>query len=1030
MWDDMVAFIDMLRLGNDRTAHAIFDELDRRYPHADKKTAAQEFIAIAAEYRGRGEIKDGIVYRILRAIRRFFLAWLRKLGFKGTFTMNDVADILSRAARATVPGASYSVMDNNTYFDLKEDEKTREAKRKAGMGHDQRGMSDRVNDLWEAAFNVERHIEGIFDRFYGIKRAQDLVYGAGGLDPRADAYLAARMSLASPNILQAALMYGPLQWGEGLNAAVPVQVQGERGLLEVLYDPYFMEAGISNEDWLGWMIGTRARRLAGEGRERNLTEEDIEALVALGKGHEKDFERVRDEYLRHMGHYLDFAEAAGVINPETRPLWDKWNDYIPFFRALGGDVLGPKTRRALSHQAGLRRLRGGMAVLNHPIDNILSNVFYLIDSAMKNRAIDLAITNLEGAATSTETEPGVTVEEDLGIVTKVPPFKFRQRPVPLQQVEQLLEDSGMSRAEIEAMPEDALTGFKNLWTMDAPQGDDIVRVLRAGKGEYYKVTDPPLLRALVGVKPEYYTSALMTVARTAKRIKTASITATPSFQARNFIRDSTQAWIVSESGFRAGVDSFIGLATMFDQDSQAHIDWMFAGGSFRAGHYNVGGDPKETLYAIRRAMVEKGLTEEEADGAINRMAVGAERAWTVWRALSDNIENANRMGEYLASARRGDPRILSAYKSRDLMDFALRGNYEAIQIMADSYEFFNARLQGMYRLGRAGVIPGTGLRKQGVSKALGLALFSILLFLLNKDDERYEETEDWDKDMFWSFLLPFGRVTIPKPFEVGALYATIPERAAAAILREDKPTKLFERMLWNLTQALGIQPMPTILMPLFELMINRSMFTDRDIHTLSDQNLPPELRYSTNTSETAKLISKAFSPLPDTAQASPKQIEHLVRGYFGVIGLWVMMTLDVGTRAATGAPVRPRAEFDRLPLIRSFVKQGPAFWTKYGTRFYEMYKEADKIHRAVNKLDREGRHAAAEALEEKHADKLDELRYLRRDRRELGDIREDMDAIALSKQMTPAEKRREINELLMERNALVKQAVEAAEPYF
>ena len=1029
-WEDMVEFLDMLRLSNDKDAHAIFDEVDRRYGHADKDTQAREFMAIAAERRQAGELREGIVMRIFRAIRRFVIDFLRKLGIKGMFTMHDVADILSRAARVNVKDPEYSVYDRQPYFSLEEEtETTREAKRKAGLTQDRRSMEARTMALWDSAFNVERHIEGVFDRFYGLKRAQDLVYGAEGLDPRADAYLAARMSLGSSTIFQAVLMYGPLKWGEGQTAGVPVQVEGERGLLEVLHDPYFAEAGIPNENWLGWMVGLRAKRLLAEERERNFTEEDIEALIALGKGHEKDFQRITDEYMRHMKFYLDFAEAGGMINPETRPLWEKYGDYIPFFRAMGDDVLGPKTRKSLSHQRSVRRLQGGMSILNHPLDNILSNVFHLVDAAMKNRAIDLAITNFEAATKSVEVEPGVTVEEDVELVQRVRGYRMAKRPVPLNQVKELLEESGMTQEEIEALPADAMTGFARLWTMEPQQADDVVRVMRKGVPEYYRITDPPLLRALMGVKPEFYTNALMTAARTVKRIKTATITASPSFQARNFIRDSLQAWVVSDSEFRVFVDSFIGLKAIFEKDNPDVIDWMYAGGSFRGGHYNVGGDPRENLHAIRQALVDKGLTEEEIEGALSRVVIGAERSWAVWRAFSDNIENANRLGEYLASARRGDPRIIGAFKSRDLMDFALRGNYAVIHIMADTYEFFNARLQGMYKLGRSGVIPGTGLKRKNVNKALGIALFSIILFLLNKDDERYEETEDWDKDMFWSFLLPFGRVTIPKPFEIGALYATIPERAAAALLGEDKPSKLFERMLWNLTQALGIQPLPTILMPLFELMINRSMFTDRDIHNLADEGLPTELRYSNNTSETAKLISKAFSPLPDSAQPSPKQIEHLVRGYFGVIGLWVMMTLDVGARAATGAPTRPSTDFDRLPLVRSFVKQGPAFWTKYGTRFYEMYREADKLHRAVNKLDREGKDAAVDRMIDKHADQLDELRNLRLAKTELSDIREEMEWIAQS-DMTPRVKRYEINELLVLRNKIVKEAVVAAEPYF
>ena len=43
----------------------------------------------------------------------------------------------------------------------------------------------------------------------------------------------------------------------------------------------------------------------------------------------------------------------------------------------------------------------------------------------------------------------------------------------------------------------------------------------------------------------------------------------------------------------------------------------------------------------------------------------------------------------------------AAFEAKDLMDFSLRGSHPIYQVAADVLPFFNARVQGLYRLGRA-----------------------------------------------------------------------------------------------------------------------------------------------------------------------------------------------------------------------------------------------------------------------------------------------------------------------------------------
>lgn len=110
------------------------------------------------------------------------------------------------------------------------------------------------------------------------------------------------------------------------------------------------------------------------------------------------------------------------------------------------------------------------------------------------------------------------------------------------------------------------------------------------------------------------------------------------------------------------------------------------------------------------------------------------------------------------------------------MDYSMRGNWAVMQIMGDVLPFFNARLQGLYKLGRSGAVPGTGMRAEVVGRGSMIALASIALYMLNKDREEYEELEEWDKDTYWHFWLGISTSRCPSRSRLD--YCTAPCRSA------------------------------------------------------------------------------------------------------------------------------------------------------------------------------------------------------------------------------------------------------------
>src|SRR3546814_15382626 len=101
------------------------------------------------------------------------------------------------------------------------------------------------------------------------------------------------------------------------------------------------------------------------------------------------------------------------------------------------------------------------------------------------------------------------------------------------------------------------------------------------------------------------------------------------------------------------------------------------------------------------------------------------------------------------------------------MDFTAGGKYASVRLLTQVVPFLNARLQGMYKLGRA--VKEDPRRFSAVTGVVAMA--SVLFYLAGRDDEEYKGLPDWVRNTYWVVRMPGldKLVYIPKPFEVGAL---------------------------------------------------------------------------------------------------------------------------------------------------------------------------------------------------------------------------------------------------------------------
>ncbi len=795
----------------------------------------------------------------------------------------------------------------------------------------------------------------VLDALAPIKYAEE----AAGITDAADSgYVAARMATGAASTMQATMLYGLPEWKEGV-----IQRKAGTGEKDALLG-IFADLGADLHSWLGWMAGNRAEILLAQGRENLLDAQDIAALKAQGKGKEAKFLDAKARWNRLNAATLDLAQEAGLFTADARAEFEsEW--YIPFFRESDdGDVIAPFKPRGIANQnAGIKKLKGGEANTNDLLENIFTSTSKLIDASMKNMAAQKTVWNLA----------------DTGIIEVIPkPNK---------------------------MDYQALANSK-----------DRIMVKLEGEDYMIRVEDPDLYRAMTFFDRKPF-GAMVNVAAKAKRILTAGITASPEFMLRNFLRDSLSSWAISKDGFKPMIDSIKGVRKTWRMDGST-IDVMFSGASFLGGYVN-GNDPEAMADTVRTSLRRKGMTPEQIaryEKSIIRNAAHAKGvvadAWEKYSRVGEAVENGNREAVYDAAIKAGKSHAQAAFESKDLMDFSMLGASRTMQVMTQVLPFFNARVQGLGKLTRElRDNPRAIAKRAGMITAASLALLAH-----NWDDERYEGLPDWDKDANWHFWLGEHHWRIPKPFEIGVLFGTIPERMVRALGDKDTGAQFGKAVARAIGDTFALNPTPQLVKPMVEAAFNYDSFRGGPIDGPQDLNVQAEARYNEQTS----LLMRELGEL---AGFSPKQLEHLVIGYTGTMGSYVMAAADGLIRAARpGESASWRA--DEIPLVKAVYRgTGPAKSTQHMEEFYRMLNEVNQLKRTVDQYRSEGLTDKASELLEEQGGILKSRRSLSRTQQQVRVVRNKIELIQRDRTLAAEEKRRRIDEMLARRNDLVYQAV-------
>lgn len=862
-----------------------------------------------------------------------------------------------------------------------------------------------------AAFreNWKRKVEQqVFDHFASIK------------DVSKDGYVQARMTTSLGTQIESLIKYGAPVWNDGI-----MGVEG-KSLTDV-----FAPVASEMDSFMGWMVANRAARLKKEGRENLFTDAEIAAAQKLNEGVMPDgskraatYKQVFEDFARFKKAVLDFAQEGGIIDPESRSAWEN-ADYIPFYRVKDGldAVRSARNNSGLAGQSsGIKTLKGGKANIGDPVENIMRNFIHLIDAAQKNRAADMILQDMAKARLARKLTP-----EEVARLEK------RQGD---ELTEVLAQDKELA-AQCGPLTD---SQKKVIAATFNPTEFNYVRVQKDGKSLYYSVEDPMLLDALTGMwKQDGRQGPVWKLLRGTRRLLTTGVTSMPDFMLRNFLRDTLHAWTIEhQSGYRPLVDSLAQIKNTFNVDEDTK-QLLAAGSAFMGSGYRLGNSGEEAAKALNKVLDKYGMdkkafqdsvldTGEKLKAFVGKLREGYEHAGSA-------AENAARLAVYKKMRAKGFSHREAAFAAKDLMDFTVRGQSQLIQSLCETVPFLGARLAGLHRLGRGAVENPRAFAAKGMTIALASMALYALNQALNPDD--WDKMEDWEKDTYFHFWVDGEHFRLPKPFEVGFIFGTIPERMMEQLITDKSGGVFASRVFAGIWDQLAFNPFPQAVRPLVEQVANKDFFRETPIVGMGMDRKAPVDQFDSRTSLTvramASFMDALLTPVMGKTGAdvlrSPKRLEHLVNGYFGGLGAFVLGASDMVLRPLGNEPEAPERKLEELPIIRSFYGGSGEKRTRYESELYEVMKQGNKLHASLKQIAEEGGNVSAAKAELSHDDivALANRKGLTALTKEFGKLNKAAEKVRINRVMSSSDKQRELDNIQRRKNILAQRAMKRVE---
>lgn len=531
---------------------------------------------------------------------------------------------------------------------------------------------------------------------------------------------------------------------------------------------------------------------------------------------------------------------------------------------------------------------------------------------------------------------------------------------------------------------------------------NVVNIMRNGKNEYYSVKDKYFLDALTAAPTGLDKNLIIKTGQQAKRLLTFGATITPDFRIANFIRDTIQTMALNK-GYTF-MDAVSGLKKAW-RDDEDFVQLRAAGGAFNYG-YLRGSDPENVQRYIEEVVVRK-------DGTTNIIKHSFKKAMDFWGKVGDAAENANRVALYSRLKAEGHSDLEAAYQAKDLLDFSMRGGSRSLAMWVSLVPFLNARLAGLYKVGREGFADKEKfIRIAGMLTTTSIALAAYNMAAHRDKWDKLQNNEKWN---YYHFFFGDQHFRIPKPFELGAIFSSLPEAVMDAMDKKDADI-LAKWFMFTGSETLAMQWKPQAVKPLLELWANKNDFTGQDIVPMGMEYLAPSMQYKENTKEIYRKFGEAFN-------VSPVKVEHLVNGYLSSLGIAFGTLTDVALEYSTISPRKPFNQ-NNLWVVGRIMRDDSLTSSQAVSDFYDYARKVDEAVYTMRALKKDGDVSKLRDYVGENLDLIKDRKLVSKLKEQFSVIRTKRMLIMNSRTMSVEEKGEQLRALISRRNKLAARAVE------
>ncbi len=752
------------------------------------------------------------------------------------------------------------------------------------------------------------------DKYDPIKLAVKALNGEGALGAKDDPYALVRSISTSGKRAEAAIESGPADF----KTLEPTGTESLKSILEPHLDDI--------DGFKAYMVASRAVELESHGKETGVDISSAKQVVADGKGtYEKSFRKFVD----FNNDILKYGKDAGIISEKSFDNMVEMNkNYVSFKRIMGAEDEGggSGTGRGLTPFSPVKELKGSERQLVDPIDSTIKNTQAIIALAEKNRAI-LKLTDMIDKAGNPE----------MGEKVSAP-----MKPIDIMEPEvaKFLKSNGLD-------PNDA-AAFTIFRANQKGLEDNQIASYKDGKRQIYEV--PKELAASVKqLDDQDVGNVVKMLALPAKGLRTGMI-ASPDFQARHFIRQEFMSTIFAKDLYIPVATTIKGLGELLGK-TEDYYDWLRAWGA-NDSIADIGNDTlKKNLF---------GLNEETGflDKAWNTIKAPIEGL----KMITQYLDEARTLGKFMSGREAGKDIFQANLDARDsAIDVARVGASMRAWNMVTPFE--NMRIQGLDLIGRNFQENPAGTM---VKLTATITLPSVCLWYANHQDERWRDIPNYVKDTSFIFMTKNYVFRIPKPFEPGVIFGSLPERILEKYFT-DNP-RAFKDFESTMIDSAMPQYIPSFAAPVLEQYANKSLMTGNPLISDHMKNVLPAYQSNPYSSTTGKMMAGILRTIPtDLTQkpgsiGSPIILDNYVRAWGGNLGQYAMQAMDKALEVSGAAKaiginyneVPPEKTLADIPFIKAFVIRYPSANSQAIGDFYNRFESIQTRLNSISLLAKQG----------------------------------------------------------------------------